>query len=153
MQSRSKKHPIHRANILKKVRVDGNWKLLPAVVEPNGRLKDKVRVGEKTEVHPEGSYYIEWWEERKRKRKAVPYRDEVMDMARRKALTLEATKAGLQVALEITRQTENFDEKTRLDVSIREFLQDIQPPQREPKTHAAYKYCLNLFLTGCSAQQ
>jgi integrase len=28
-------------------------------VEPNGKLRDRVRVSGKVEVHPEGFYYIE----------------------------------------------------------------------------------------------
>ena len=51
-----------RVNILKKIKVDGAWKLMPAVLEPNGRLKDKVRIGGSIETHSEGTYYIEWWE-------------------------------------------------------------------------------------------
>jgi integrase/recombinase XerD len=53
----------NRVNILKKVKVGPNWNLHPAVVEPNGKLRDKVRVRRKVEVHPEGYYYIEWWQE------------------------------------------------------------------------------------------
>ena len=48
-----------RVNILKKIKVGGNWNLYPAVVEPNGKLRDKARVRGKVEVHPEGYYYIE----------------------------------------------------------------------------------------------
>jgi hypothetical protein len=49
----------NRVNILKKVKVGKNWNLYPAVVEPAGKLRDKVRVSRKVEVHPEGFYYIE----------------------------------------------------------------------------------------------
>ena len=34
-----------RVNILKKIKLDGAWQLMPAILEPNGRLKDKVRIG------------------------------------------------------------------------------------------------------------
>ncbi len=43
----------NRVNILKKVKVGQNWNLYPAVVELNGKLRDKVRVRGKVEVHPE----------------------------------------------------------------------------------------------------
>ena len=49
----------NRVNILKKVKIGKTWNLYPAVVEPNGKLRDKVRVRGKIEVHPEGYYYIE----------------------------------------------------------------------------------------------
>jgi hypothetical protein len=45
------------------VKVGANWNLYPAVVEPNGNLRDKVRVRCKVEVHLEGYYYIEWWQD------------------------------------------------------------------------------------------
>lgn len=48
-----------KVNVLKKVKVDGKWKLCPVVVEPNGKLKDRVQVNGRTEVHSEGVYYIE----------------------------------------------------------------------------------------------
>ena len=44
----------NRVNILKKVKIGKTWNLYPAVVEPNGKLRDKVRVRGKIEVHPEG---------------------------------------------------------------------------------------------------
>lgn len=49
----------NRVNILKKV--GKNWIPYPAVIEPNGRLRDKVHVRGKIEIHPEGYHYIEWW--------------------------------------------------------------------------------------------
>jgi hypothetical protein len=44
----------HRVNIVKKIKVDGAWNFYPAVVESNGKLKDKVRIKGIVEVHPEG---------------------------------------------------------------------------------------------------
>jgi integrase/recombinase XerD len=41
---------------------------LSGVKAPNGRLKDKVRINGAIEVHPEGSYYIEWREGGRRRR-------------------------------------------------------------------------------------
>lgn len=40
-----------RVNVLKKVKVNGAWKFCPVVVEPNGKLKNKVRVNGRAEVH------------------------------------------------------------------------------------------------------
>ena len=48
--------PENRVNILKKVKVGKTWNLFPAVVESNGKLRDKVRVRGKVEIHPEGFY-------------------------------------------------------------------------------------------------
>jgi hypothetical protein len=46
-----------RVNVLKKVKAQGTWKLCPAVVEANGKLKDRVKVNGRVESHPEGVYY------------------------------------------------------------------------------------------------
>lgn len=148
------RHPSNsqnpRVNILKKVNINGAWKLLPAVVEPNGRLKDKIRIGGNIESHPEGTYYIEWWEGPRRKREAIPDRADVPDLARRKALELAAARAGLGVGSNGANHGEAATQKTRLDVAIQEYLDDVKPPQREPKTYAAYKYALNVFRAGCT---
>lgn len=45
----------------KKVKVGANWNLYPAVVEPNGNLRDKVRVRCKVGVNLERYYYIDIW--------------------------------------------------------------------------------------------
>jgi hypothetical protein len=42
------------------VKVDGEWKLCAAIVERDGKLKDKVQVNGQVEVHSEGLYYIEF---------------------------------------------------------------------------------------------
>src|SRR5260370_15191552 len=84
----------NRVNILKKVKVGPNWNLYPAVVEPNGKLRDKVRVRGKVQLHAEGYYYIEWLQDG-RKREQIKDRAEVVDRARRKALELEANPRAI----------------------------------------------------------
>jgi hypothetical protein len=59
MSKRGNGYGNHRVNILKKVKVGKTWNFYPAVVEPS-KLRDKVLVCGKVEVHPEGCYYIEW---------------------------------------------------------------------------------------------
>ena len=134
----------NRVNILKKVKVGTTWNLYPAVVEPNGKLRDKVRVRGKVELHPEGYYYIEWWQDG-RKREQIKDRVEVVDRARRKALELEANRAGI----ETVQENGNGTGLTLTEV-VASYLKDIEPPQREPKTYMAYKYCLELFARNCA---
>lgn len=86
-----------RINVLKKVKVHGQWKLCPVVIETSGRLKDRVRVKGRTELHSEGVYYIEWRENNQRRRQAIPNRNEVLEYARLKGLELDARKAGIEV--------------------------------------------------------
>ncbi|MGB8323247.1 MAG: tyrosine-type recombinase/integrase [Candidatus Acidiferrum sp.] len=134
----------NRVNILKKVKVGKNWNLYPAVVEPNGKLRDKVRVRGKVEVHPEGFYYIEWWQDGRR-REQIKDRAEVVDRARRKAIELHANRAGIETVREIGSGT-----GYTVAEALASYLKDMEPPQREPKTYTAYKYCLELFASHCA---
>src|SRR5260370_20825911 len=86
-----------RVNVLKKVKVNGIWKLCPAVVEPNGKLKDKVKVNGHVEVHAEGVYYLEWRDNGQRVRESVRDRAEVLRRARLKALQLDPGEAGIGI--------------------------------------------------------
>jgi hypothetical protein len=81
--------------VLKKVRTNEGWKLCPAVRESNGRLRDRVRVNGRIEVHSEGVYYIEWREDGRRLREAIPNHAEVLERVRLKSLDLEARRAGV----------------------------------------------------------
>jgi len=124
--------------------VGASWNLYPAVVEHNGKLRDKVRVRGKVEVHPEGYYYIEWWQGG-RKREQVKDRAEVLDRARRKAIELQANRAGIETVQE-NGQGSGFT----VAEAVASYLKDIEPPQREPKTYQAYKHCLELFANECA---
>jgi hypothetical protein len=75
-----------RVNVLKKVKVQGTWKLCPAVVEANGKLRDRVKVNGHIESHPEGVYYLEWRENGKGVRESVRDKADVLSRARLKAL-------------------------------------------------------------------
>src|SRR5580700_768542 len=133
-----------RVNILKKVKVGKNWNLYPAVVEPNGKLRDRVRVRGKVELHPEGYYYIEWWQDG-RKREQIKDRAEVVDLARRKALELEANRAGIE-----TVQENGNRRGLAIAEAVASYLKDMEPPQREPRTYQAYKHCLEVFTSNCA---
>lgn len=85
-----------RVNVLKKVKVNRSWKLCPAVVERSGKLKDRVHINGRAEVHSEGVYYIEWRESNQRRRQAIPNRNEVLERARLKGLELDAGKASIK---------------------------------------------------------
>src|SRR5947207_813405 len=96
--------PGTSVNVLKKVRTSGGWRLCPVVREANGRLRDRVRISGRTEVHTEGVYYIEWREDGRRLRVAIPNPAEVLERARLKSLELDARKAG--AALDLVRAEE-----------------------------------------------
>ncbi|HUA97139.1 MAG TPA: site-specific integrase [Terracidiphilus sp.] len=88
-------HRGAQVNVLKKVRTSQGWRLCPVVRETNGRLRDRVRVGGRIEVHAEGVYYLEWREEGRRLRAAIPNAAEVLERARLKSLELDAKQTGI----------------------------------------------------------
>jgi integrase/recombinase XerD len=85
-----------RVKILKYVKSGEAWRFAN-VVERNGKVvRDHVLISGVDEHHPEGSYYIEWYEiGNRRRRKAVQDFAEVVEAARRKAVEMEAMRAGL----------------------------------------------------------
>ena len=146
MSKRGNGYGKNRVNILKKIKVGKIWNFYPAVVEPNGKLRDKVLVRGHVEVHPEGCYYIEW-RQNGRKREQIKDRLEVVDRARRKAIELEANRAGIE-----TVQIIGSGRGLAIPEAVASYLKDMAPPQREPKTYIAYKYCLELFASTCAKQ-
>src|ERR1017187_3230993 len=59
-------------NVTKRVRLAQGWRYCPVVLAANGRVKpDAVLVNGKAERHPEGAYYLEWYEGAKRVRLSV----------------------------------------------------------------------------------
>jgi hypothetical protein len=80
---------LGRVNLIKKVKVDGAWKFCPAVVEPGKKLNDLVRVSGQVQTHSEGTYYLEWREQGRRRRQPVRNRAIVFEQARLKGLKLE----------------------------------------------------------------
>src|SRR5260370_42199270 len=81
-------------NLIKKIKWAASGRWAPAVLEPNGKLKDRVQVNGTVEVHPEGSYYLEWREQGQRRCESVS-REHALERARCKAIKLEAKRAGL----------------------------------------------------------
>ena len=84
----------NRVNILKYVKAGDSWRFA-AVVEIKGKVvRDHVSIAGEEQHHPEGTYYLEWRDRGKRHRKAIADFASLADAARRKALEVEALKAG-----------------------------------------------------------
>lgn len=130
-----------QVNVLKKVRTSQGWRLCPAVRETNGRLRDRVRVGGRIEVHAEGVYYLEWREEGRRLRAAIPNAAEVLERARLKSLELEARQTG--IALDAYRPEMRTESLAALPNAERYSGVTIEPPST---SNAA-----RLLLTGIEA--
>ena len=60
-------------NLTKRIRLsDNSTRFVPVVISSNGRVKfDLVLVNGHEERHPEGAYYLEWYEGVKRRRLSV----------------------------------------------------------------------------------
>jgi integrase/recombinase XerD len=86
----------NRVKILKYVKAGEKWRFAN-VVEKSGKLvRDHVLISGRDEHHAEGTYYIEWYEiGNRRRRKAVRDFAAVVEEARRKAIEVEAVRAGV----------------------------------------------------------
>jgi hypothetical protein len=61
-----------RVKLLKQVKINDKWVLATALFDTKGRVrKDHVRVSGDDENHPEGSYFLEWWDQGQRHREAA----------------------------------------------------------------------------------
>src|SRR5258708_32088212 len=116
-----------RVNVLKKVLLNGNWKFVP-VLEKSGKIvRDHVVISGHGEHHPEGSYYIEWYEGAKsRHKESVGTFENVLEAARGKSIELHARKAGV-LAAEMANDGRVGDgnEKVTKDAAIQEYLQYV----------------------------
>ncbi|HKD60715.1 MAG TPA: site-specific integrase [Terracidiphilus sp.] len=129
-----------RVNLIKKIKLGNAWRFAPVVAESNGRLKDRVRINGKIEVHLEGAYYIEWRERGRRKREATT-REEAIDAARRKAVELRAIRDGL-IAPQAPQETQA---KTPIGDAIKDYLRYVKM-QRKKRTWLTYRYTLDVLL-------
>ena len=146
-------HYADRVNIVKKIKLQNQWRFAPVVFEPNGRLRDKVRINGQIEIHAEGAYYLEWRVNGDRKRERVAKEDAV-DQARRKAVELEAGKHGIALASplkagagELSSEPEVRDDSKRLLMgkAIDDYLAFIKT-HRKKRTYTAYRYTLDTLL-------
>ena len=68
-----------RVNILKYIKVADKWRFAPAQTSNNKLKMDCVLIDGKPERHPEGTYYIEWYENGRRCRQSVKDSAEVLE--------------------------------------------------------------------------
>lgn len=132
-----------RVNVIKYVRVGQKWRFA-AVVEKQGRvIRDHVWIGRHDEHHPEGRYFLEWYQGGKRRRHSVGDFENVIDGSRRKAIELGAIKAGL-----IRPQPEainNGESRVTIAVAIDSYL-DLVKHHRSLRTYRTYRYTLDTLV-------
>jgi integrase/recombinase XerD len=132
-------------NLTKRVRIAGSPRYCPVVFSANGRMRpDYVVVGGEAEHHPEGCYYLDWYEGTRRRRLSVGR--EAADAYARlmtKAAELNAIAEGVQVI------RQDDEGRTTLAAAIQEFL-DKKSKHRKEKTHVDYATALRYFQESCA---
>jgi integrase/recombinase XerD len=104
--------------------------------------RDHVWVAGRDEHHPEGRYYLEWYEAGKRRRKPVPKFENLLQAARSKSIELNALKAGLLLPSDAP----GVREPTRLtmNAAVDGYL-DYILKHRSLRTYRTYRPILNVL--------
>jgi len=137
-----------RVNLTKYVNLGNDktdkWRFCPVVRTGNGRIRPgHVLVNGKPEIHREGSYYIEWYVDSKRRRESAGKNPtEAFAVAERKAQMIRNQILGIEIA------AEDPHAATTLAEACHDFLEEIRQ-QRRPKTFAQYKTALAYFREAC----
>src|SRR5215475_508380 len=132
-------------NLTKRVKTADGSRFCPVVLSANGRVKpDTVKINGREERHPEGAYYIEWYEGARRRRLSVG-RNAADAAARR--LAKEAELNAINHGIAVTPQ--NGDGRRSVAASVSDFLDETKLTKK-PKTLAAYSTALAYFTESCS---
>jgi integrase/recombinase XerD len=123
-----------RVTLLKQVKIDNKWRHARALFDSKGRVRrDRVRIAGQEELHPEGSYFVEWWDDGKRHLEPVGADAQTAaEKARIKQAELVATRNGIipqpQVVVEaaphrmtLSSALESYKEYVKYHRSLRTF--------------------------------
>ena len=133
-----------QVNLTKRVITAQGKRYCPVVLSANGRIKpDWVHVNGHEERHPEGAYYISWYEGNCLKRLSVG-KDDQDAAARRlkKEAELNAMNNGVAVV------PENGNGRRSLNAAVADYLEEVKLTKK-PKTFAAYSTALAYFMERC----
>jgi len=131
-----------RVNVIKRIKLGSKWPFAP-VVERNGRIvRDHVWVQKREEHHPEGRYYLEWYEDGRRRRKPVERYDLLLPSARAKSIELNAVRAGLLALPEAP--TTSAPARLTMDAAIDQYLEYIRK-HRSLRTYRTYRPVLKVL--------
>ena len=152
-------------NLTKRVRIAGSPRFCPVVYSANGRVKPDVvlvaKCGQeygpdhrhstdcyKEERHPEGSYYLDWYEGDERQRLSVGRAAQDADARlRAKTAELNAVAEGVQ----IVPQNGN-GARVALSLAIQDFLEETKLTKK-PRSYSAYATALRYFQESCPKQR
>jgi integrase len=129
-------------NVVKQVKCADRWRLVPTARKSGRIMRDQVVVHGQVEHHPEGSYFLQWYEAGKCRRQVVRNFDDIATMAQRKALELQARKAGLIPA---AAPPDPETRQTPVEEAIDTYLDQVKH-QRSKRTYLSYHYTLHTLL-------
>jgi integrase/recombinase XerD len=133
-----------QCNVTKRIQTSKGPRYCPVVLSANGRIKpDVVLVGDREERHPEGAYYISWYEGKRLIRLSVG-KDAATATARRlqKEAELNAVNNGVTVL------PDGQNGNRSVAAAVADFLDETKLTKK-PKTLAAYTTALNYFTESC----
>jgi integrase/recombinase XerD len=133
-------------NLTKYVNLGENrWRFCPVVIAGNGRIKpDYVLVAGKAELHREGSYNLDWYENGSRRRRSVGKNAlEAYAQQQRHIQLLRNKTLGIEVVKE-----DKLLVGPTISESCTEFLEEVRQRSR-PKTHQQYSVALRYFQECC----
>ena len=135
-------------NLTKRVKTPDGLRFCPVARSAIGRIKANfILIGGHEEHHPEGSYYIEWWEGRKRLRLSVGKNALAAESKRhQKEQMMTAKSDGLKAGLKFAEESDRLS----LVDAVTTYLAEVQLTKK-PKTLAAYTTALDYFLESCKA--
>jgi integrase len=112
-------------------------------------IRDHVLIAGQDEHHREGTYYIEWYEiENHRHRQSVPDFADLLDAARRKAIEIEAMRAGV-IRADTNPKTDDGS-RIQIGAAIDSYLDWINH-NRSHSTYRSYSNTLgNLLRKSCT---
>ena len=136
-------------NLTKRVKTPSGPRYCTVARSLNGRIKANVVViAGREENHPEGSYYIEWWNGSKRLRRSVGKNALAAEAKRhQQEQILTAKVAGHKAGLKFTTE----EGQVLLADAVTAYLADTQLTKK-PKTLSAYTTALDYFLESCKKQ-
>jgi integrase len=131
-------------NLTKRVQTSLGMRYCRVVQSNNGRIKpDVVLVNGREERHPEGAYYLEWYEGPRRVRLSVG--KNAQDAAARR-LRKEAELNALNHGVAVVPETGNGTRS--VTVTVADYLEEVKL-SKKPKTHSAYSTSLAYFVESC----
>ena len=133
-----------QCNVTKRIETSKGPRYCPVVLSANGRIKpDVVLIGDREERHPEGAYYISWYEGKRLIRLSVG-KDAAIATARR--LQKEAGLNALNNGVAVLPDGQNGNRSVA--AAVTDFLDETKLTKK-PKTLAAYTTALSYFTESC----